>query len=921
MADFRRFRLVVGIALACLTMAGCDAFVSTEQRIERAELHLSKGNYGAARRELVKVLREAPDNARARLAFARLSLDTGDVQTADRDLRQAIVGHADAAESAKLRYEILIASGRYAEAAADLDQEKALDPVERQIQLIAAHTGLSQFTEAEAAAEEALRLAPNDARVHYARAKMQVAQHQAGAAHQSLDAAIAADPAFAQAWMLKGMVFAGQSQLKEARDALMKADELRARLRPPEHMSLLAALAEIQITLNDLESAGATVRRLSKLAPQSLPAWYLQGRLAFAKSDFRTAVSDLQRAVKISEDHLPSRLLLAAALLATGSLEQSHATLSRILAEVPGHPEASKLLAQVELARGDAKAAVNALSGGTGAEDAQSALLRGVALLRSGDVDGGISALEQSVALNPNDVQARASLADAYMAAGAIDKALSVIDSLPADPSRNIQRAMLRVASVVTKDRAGAQPAIEKLVEESPRDAALLTAAGVYLAGSGNLIRAAQLLESAIKIDPALNPARLALASIERNRQRLDAAQRLLEEALRREPRNQQALLSLAQIAYERGDRAAARQRLESAVSADPSAVEARLRLAQLAFAESDVPRGEALLKQAVDASRQNPRVVRAAGRVLLAAGRKDAAAAQFTAALQSGLPEAGLEAADVYVELDRPADARRVLEKALSLRPGWPRAEMGLAELDVRQGNTAAAYRRIEALRKANLPAATVDQMAGDLRMMAQDFNQAVAFYDKALASAPSSQLVIKKYRARAATNGSGKEGILLEWLADHPEDTTVRRLLASVYQQRGETELAIPQYERLVRDAAGDAESLNNLAWLYHETGDARALETARLAYEGAPRRAEIADTYGWILVETGRVAEGRDILERAASMSRDPEIQYHLAVAHVKSGARQAAADILRQLVESGTPFPSRPRAVELLKEVTG
>ena len=58
------------------------------------------------------------------------------------------------------------------------------------------------------------------------------------------------------------------------------------------------------------------------------------------------------------------------------------------------------------------------------------------------------------------------------------------------------------------------------------------------------------------------------------------------------------------------------------------------------------------------------------------------------------------------------------------------------------------------------------------------------------------------------------------------------------------------------------------------------ARAAATAAKAYALAPDNAAIADTYGWILVQTGERQRGIRLLEQAASAAPDnADIRAHL------------------------------------------
>ena len=112
----------------------------------------------------------------------------------------------------------------------------------------------------------------------------------------------------------------------------------------------------------------------------------------------------------------------------------------------------------------------------------------------------------------------------------------------------------------------------------------------------------------------------------------------------------------------------------------------------------------------------------------------------------------------------------------------------------------------------------------------------------------------------------------------------------------------------------------ALNNLAFLYSQQNDPRALELAKKAYEKAPESAAILDTYGYILIKQGQPKEGLPILEKAASLApKANDIQFHLAEAYVANDNTQKAIEILEPIVKAEQNFSEKKAAVSLLDKL--
>lgn len=124
-------------------------------------------------------------------------------------------------------------------------------------------------------------------------------------------------------------------------------------------------------------------------------------------------------------------------------------------------------------------------------------------------------------------------------------------------------------------------------------------------------------------------------------------------------------------------------------------------------------------------------------------------------------------------------------------------------------------------------------------------------------------------------------------EWADKIPSSYRPALINAINAQQNGNSDDALAWYEKSVELAPKMPAALNNLAWMYYEKKDTRALDFAKRAYDLAPDNAAILDTYGWILVEDGQVAAGIERLEKAAALASDnKEIQDHLREAKARN-----------------------------------
>ena len=162
--------------------------------------------------------------------------------------------------------------------------------------------------------------------------------------------------------------------------------------------------------------------------------------------------------------------------------------------------------------------------------------------------------------------------------------------------------------------------------------------------------------------------------------------------------------------------------------------------------------------------------------------------------------------------------------------------------------------------------------------------------------------------------------EEAFIQAIVADPDDDGVRLVYADGLAAIGDTKGSIANLEQLLRAEPDNVAALNNLSWLYHQAGDARAAAVAKRAYELQPKRPEVADTYGWILLSEGKVPEAlRTLGEAAALAPRQPDIAYHHAAALAQGGERPEAQRRLRTLLVDYQDFSERKAAQDLLAQL--
>jgi putative PEP-CTERM system TPR-repeat lipoprotein len=751
-----------------------------------------------------------------------------------------------------------------------------------------------------------------------ARASRALDDGNLAAAQADARAAVEKDPGHVEGWLLMARLSLkygdGEGALRDLQRAAdagaspaqmlsLRGKALLAAGRFEEVLQLPADTAEQQVAhaaalaaLDRREEAAQRVAAVLAGEPNHVQARLLNARLLAADRRTGEARTIVEQVLAGSPDNAEASLLRARLALgdadntaALAALEKAAAGAARQLT-VPEHAGLLTALVETSLTAGDTEKASTAL-GQLRQLAPKSALVDFYSArisLAQGDVTAAVATLQRTLAKEPTLAQARLLLGAALIQQGANEQARSHLDNLIAEQPGNLAARRLMAQLMASQgDTRGAERVLAQLPEGVQTDATTQWMRSSLLAESGQHSEALAALELAARTEPANIRLQMDLvrAYLSVGRQDLakstlqaipeqkdgwagkqlhvlkrvigDSPERQVESlvALAREnPDDAELRTVIGQLLSNAGARVAAAAEFRAALEKKPSLSEARLGLAAVLTAQGNLEDAAQQLRGIITTDPANERAY--LGLAMLA-NRKG-----------SG------------------SEARRWLEQAIGAVPSAGTARLALAELSYRENQAAAADALLEqAITVApDKPAALM--RAAEVQLRAAQPQRAAATLERAFAQRPGGQLAVRLFAARQAAKLAEPEQVLHDWLKRHPDDATVRSALAEHLLNKGDHPAAIAEYETLTQRSPAAAH-LNNLAWLYQSTGDARAEATAKRAHDAAPDNPQVADTYGWILLEKGRVGEALPLLTKAAqALPGDAEVQEHLNTARARA-----------------------------------
>ncbi|MHB9009473.1 MAG: tetratricopeptide repeat protein, partial [Limisphaerales bacterium] len=553
-------------------------------------------------------------------------------------------------------------------------------------------------------------------------------------------------------------------------------------------------------------------------------------------------------------------------------------------------------------------------------EHAMFELAEGLLAMRGGDLAKAETAFQRAVALGPDRAVTHLALGNLWWRQNRLAEAEAELKkSAELAPVRSARRLRLAEFKLAT----GAQEEAVALLTEWHTKAPDFVPAAMMLArlalADEKHDECAQYVDKVLALDPANYDALSLRARLTLVKGESEKGREQLEKLATQYPRVPAVHDQLAVARLLNRDVEGALQSLDKATGLNPDYTDAVLLNAELSIRSG---KAEAVIAGLQDfLQRQSQRgdptnsvVVRALATAFLASGKPEEAVTAFRQAevLAPRQPQIPLLLGSALLQQGEAAEARKSFEKTVALAPGYPPAVEQLVELDLREKQPDAALARAQAQVQltTNAPAALF--LLARVHAARNEPAPAEAVLKQVIAKEPrfsaAYMMLARMYLASQRSDEALAQ--LNDTLKQNTNDTGALLLAGMIYSEKGDTSKARESYEKLIAIDDRSVPGLNNLAYLLCEKTNEleRAYEVARKANELAPDDPATADTFGWILVRRGEPQRALNVLKGPADrLTGEPEVQFHLGMAHYFLGQEVPARAAFERAQKIGREFP--------------
>ncbi|HUD47947.1 MAG TPA: tetratricopeptide repeat protein [Candidatus Baltobacteraceae bacterium] len=731
----------------------------------------------------------------------------------------------------------------------------------------------------------------------------------------------------------------------------------------PDAPSFHAALAWVDLRLQQPSDAEAEIQKALNLDPKLASAYLAKAALAIARKDQSAASDCLKTAAELSPlrstarikyadfrynagspgdaehileevtgqapDYIPAWINLMHLFFAERDYDRCSEVIAKILARDSVNFEALMQSGNLSLAKRDGTNALATFRQLDLVHKAPVVKYRmALAYLMNGDRADAVGSLTDALTLDHDYAAATLLLAELDIRGGNSTAAVNLLlPLLKKEPQEARGHVLLATAYLAERQPDSALDVYRQMASVFPKNPEVPRLMGVVYELEGNTASARDAFEQSLALEPDYVPTLERITALDLDAKRYADAEQRLGSVITANPKQAGPWLLRGKVYWAAGQTNQAESDMSKAIELDPDLPGGYLALAHLYLDTHQDQQALARLN-ALASKTNDTTAMLEIGEIHQEAQQMDEARDAYLKLLsfQPDFAPALNNLAYIYAEHYRTYDkAAEMAERARKARPDDPYVADTLAWILYKQGQYSRALDLIQESLEKEPNNAEVQMHLGMTYYMMEEEDLARVHLQQALSSGadyPGKEdarhcLALLAIDPAAATPAEIE--LLEQQLRDNPRDPVPLNRLAAIDELHGEVEKAVDAYQKLIAQNPQDWKAMIKLGRLYsmslHQTR--KALDLAKAAHEIAPNDPRAAAMLGQLVYASGDYQWALSLLEDSAPrLPNQPSAQYDLAMAYYAVGRLSSADSAMEDAVNAGAALANLDQAKQFL-----
>ncbi|TCS40304.1 tetratricopeptide repeat protein [Reinekea marinisedimentorum] len=578
----------------------------------------------------------------------------------------------------------------------------------------------------------------------------------------------------------------------------------------------------------------------------------------------------------------------ALAAASQGDLDTAKANFEDILNQFPNNHQAAMLLGLIHIGEGDIESGELLLSENIDAETAPVSIIRATALAQAeqGKPDEALEVLKKALLARPDDTTLLSLFGIISLNSGEEQQGLqSISKALQLEPNRTRLHLLLAQYYLEQENESVALGHLRKAYAQNREDWATTGFYVSQLIRSNEQSEATQIRDELSKLEDPNAIWLVAMADYQLGN--TEASITGLEELHKTVPQNLNTISALGRLYQAQNSFDEASDMWLKALKVNPGSEQYLSSLTRAKSATLDANKLTNWLIKEADNSPEVALPLHSAA-VELLVGQRDINQAKNIASKYTNNEQPFARAihanilrgeAFALAQQNKWKESLTKVEQAINLLPDHGGLAILGAQVEMQLDNYQGAVNKLDNYLEDHPENMVVTNEKVKFIAGGEGEEQALAFIKPIWQNKPDPQLATNYFRLIRSQEPENLEEALFELLNVAPNNTGALTALGSLYQDNGQTDMALEQYSKALEINPNLVVALNNMAWMLKEAKPKEALDYAEKAVNIAPNSASILDTYGWVLHLNGKKDEALDAINKALTIAPDnAEIQEH-------------------------------------------